>query len=100
MKTLTREWVEKAESDQRAAETLAAGSEPLHNQVCFHCQQSGEKYLKALLQELGQPVPRIHDLDELLDRLRPYHPGLRSLRRGLRFLTNFAVEPRYPGFRP
>jgi HEPN domain-containing protein len=53
--------------------------------------------LKALLEELGIPVAKSHELDRLLDGLRPHHPGLRSLRRGLLFLTNFAVEPRYPG---
>src|SRR5207253_3169949 len=32
-----------------------------------------------------------------LDVLLPHFPPLRSLRRGLRYLTDFAVEPRYPG---
>jgi hypothetical protein len=31
--------------------------------------------------------------------LRPHHPSLGSLRRGLVFLTRFAVDARYPGFR-
>jgi HEPN domain-containing protein len=65
--------------------------------VCFHCQQSAEKYLKALLEELGLRVPRTHNLDDVLNLLLPHHPGLRSLRRGLIFLTYFAVETRYPG---
>ena len=50
MKRMTREWIRKAEDDFRAAGVLAAGSEPFHDQVCFHCQQSAEKYLKALLE--------------------------------------------------
>ena len=97
MKRTTREWVRKAERDYRAAKKLARGKEPFHDQLCFHCQQAAEKYLKALLEELAQPVPRIHLLYELLDLLLPAHPSLRPLRRGLIFLTRFAVDTRYPG---
>jgi hypothetical protein len=35
---------------------------------------------------------------ELLAVLAPHHSALRSLRRGLTFLTTFAVAARYPGF--
>ena len=92
MKRAAREWVRKAEDDYRLAATIAGGSEPFHDQLCFHCQQSAEKYLKAVLEELGQSIPRTHDLNDLVDLLGPEHPTLRSLRRGLVFLTEFAVE--------
>jgi HEPN domain-containing protein len=49
MKRLTTEWVEKAETDFLAAKALAREVLPLHEPVCFHCQQAAEKYLKALL---------------------------------------------------
>jgi HEPN domain-containing protein len=45
MKRATREWIRKAEADYRLAEVIAHGSEPFHDQLCFHCQQSAEKYL-------------------------------------------------------
>jgi HEPN domain-containing protein len=70
---------------------------PVHDGVCFHCQQCAEKYLKGLLEELGLLVPKTHDLDLLLTALTPHHPTMRSLRRGLLFLTDFAVDTRYPG---
>lgn len=48
MKPITREWVNKAEEDWEAARTLARKRKnPAHNAVCFHAQQSAEKYLKA-----------------------------------------------------
>ena len=75
---------------------IAAGSEPFHDQVCFHCQQSAEKHLKALLEELGHTIPKTHDLEDLLNFLLPQHPSLSRCRRGLRLLTGFAVDPRYP----
>jgi HEPN domain-containing protein len=43
-------------------------------------------------------VPKIHDLGVLLTTLRPHYPVLRPLRRGMAFLTNFAVPVRYPGY--
>ena len=97
MKKMTREWVRKAEGDYRLAARLKSGDESFHDQLCFHCQQAAEKYLQAILQELGQPVPRTHILRDLVDLLMPYHGELSSIRRGAKFLTRFAVETRYPG---
>jgi HEPN domain-containing protein len=65
--------------------------------VCFSGQQSAENYLKALLEELGQPVPRTHVLRDLLALLLPHHPNLQPLIRGVKFLTRFAASTRYPG---
>lgn len=97
MKKAAREWVRKAESDYRLALRTAALAEAFHDQICFFCQQSAEKYLKSLLVELSVVVPRTHNLDDLLALLLPYHASLLTLRRGLIFLTDFAVEFRYPG---
>jgi hypothetical protein len=50
-----------------------------------------------LLQELGLAIPRIHDLDDLLDLLLPHDASLNKLRRGLNVVTPYAVDYRYPG---
>jgi HEPN domain-containing protein len=68
----------------------------LHDQICFHCQQASEKFMKALLEELGLSVPKTHDLENLLALLLPHYVSLGRYRRGLRFLTGFSVDPRYP----
>src|SRR5262249_34552050 len=99
MKPATREWVAKAEDDWLAATELHAGPNRLRDQVCFHCQQSAEKYLKALLEELNQPIVKTHDLEQLANQLLSFHPSLRSRKRGLIFLSDFAVDARYPGSR-
>ena len=78
------------------ARALVGKRPPLYDGICFHCQQSAEKYLKALLQESGARVPRTHDLEALLDLTIPQDSTLGALRRGLRFLTIFAVDFRYP----
>jgi HEPN domain-containing protein len=63
---------------------------PVHDGVCFHCQQCAEKYLKVLMEELGLPVPKTHTLVVLLASLAAHHRELRPYRRGLVFLTAFA----------
>jgi HEPN domain-containing protein len=97
MKRTTREWVKKAEQDYVLAKQGSGIEPPVHDGVCFHCQQCAEKYLKGLMEEGGLPVPKTHDLEALLTPLQPLHPVLRSLRRGMLFLSDFAVDTRYPG---
>src|SRR3954447_8250973 len=97
MKKTTREWVKKAEQDYVLAKQASRSKVPVHDGVCFHRQQCAEKYLKGLMEEIGLPVPKTHVLSVLLTALAPHHPTLWSLRRGLLFLTNFAVKTRYPG---
>lgn len=97
MKRATREWIEKADEDLKAAEFIVGSKPPLHDIVCFHCQQCVEKYLKALLEELSIYVGKTHDLEKLLHELLAHHASLRPIRRGLKFLTRFSVDPRYPG---
>jgi HEPN domain-containing protein len=76
MKKTTREWVQKAEVDYRGARKLARSRPPMHDLVCFCCQQLTEKYLKAVLNEEGLATPRTHDLEDLLSLLRPSHSQL------------------------
>ncbi|MFL5244513.1 MAG: HEPN domain-containing protein [Gemmataceae bacterium] len=49
-----------------------------------------------MLEERSVAVPKTHDLEDLLDPGLPHFSLLDRLRRGLRFLTDFAVDPRYP----
>jgi hypothetical protein len=51
------------------------------------------------MQELGLAVEKTHDLEQLQADLLPHHPALKPLKRGLKFLTRFAVDIRYPGDR-
>src|SRR5947208_9116506 len=90
MKKTTAKWVRKAEADRVIALQSAESKKPLHDGVCFHCQQCAEKYLKGLLEERGLLVPKTHDLELLRPVLLPFYPALRSLRRGCEFLTQFA----------
>jgi len=51
--------IDKAEGDFIAALTLyRARKHPNYDTACYHTQQCAEKYLKARLEEAGQPIPR------------------------------------------
>ncbi|MBI5304786.1 MAG: HEPN domain-containing protein [Chloroflexi bacterium] len=55
------------------------------------------KYLKAFLQEQGHPIPKIHDLNQLLEYCLAYDGTFEMHRDLLKDLTRFAFEFRYPG---
>lgn len=97
MKRATREWVDKVEGYYAVAGRELAAPSPVFDAVCFHAQQSVEKYLKAFLQERGIDYPRTHDLVDLAARAGAATPDLVPFRAELALLTAFAVAPRYPG---
>ena len=96
MKRETSRWVRKAEADLEGANDLAQAARPYHDLICFHCQQSAEKYLKAFLIERGLSFPKTHRLEDLLLLLLPHDASLQKLRRTLVSLTRYAVDYRYP----
>ncbi len=49
------------------------------------------------MEEVGLAIVKTHDLEMLLNTLLPVHSELRTVRRGLLFLTDFAVDTRYRG---
>jgi|SRR6516225_361458 len=100
MKKLTKEWVRKAEADLAVVKNILRVRPPLNDEICCHCQQAGEKYLKALLQELAISVPRTHNLLKLIDLLLPHDPTLRMLRRGAEVCENMQSIIVTPDFGP
>lgn len=98
MKPSTSEWVAKAEEDFLAASALnLRRKKPLANIVCFHAQQTVEKYLKARLEEAGQTIPKTHDLLHLLNLVTPLEPLWQSYHAAFSLLVSYAVQTRYPG---
>lgn len=95
---LYREWIQKAEEDFEAARLLAKNRKKrLLNAVCFHSQQSAEKYLKAYLTLKKIRFSKTHDLI-LLKNLCSKKDGSFELIADLVISLNpYAVEFRYPG---
>jgi len=98
MNPLTNEWIEKAEGDLLTAQReYRARNRPNYDAVCFHSQQTAEKYLKAWLQEAEKGIPRIHNLVELVSLCLEVDPTFAILEPELRGLDGYAVHTRYPG---
>jgi HEPN domain-containing protein len=99
MKPQTAEWVEKAEGDWNAALQLnRVRKNPNYDGVCFHCQQSIEKYLKARLEEAGISFSKTHDLIKLLSLAVGAEPTWVALQPVMVVLNPYAIAYRYPGF--
>ena len=99
MKPQTNEWVEKAEGDWNMARQLKRVRKDVnYDGVCFHCQQSVEKYLKARLEEAGIGYPRTHDLIKLLTLAVQVERKWVALQPVIAALNPYAVAYRYPGF--
>ena len=97
MSPLGAEWVENAEMDYRVALRELASGDTVYDAICFHAQQCVEKYLKAYLQESRIVFPRTHDLAQLLALGANRIGELVPLAGELAGMTDYAVEPRYPG---
>ena len=99
MNPLTLEWVRKAEADYTTIKLLQQALTPdLYDTICFHAQQCIEKYLKAWLQEANLPVPRMHNLKELLDLIVATLPAWRAWEADFSEFDKYAVDARYPGY--
>lgn len=94
---LTFEWIELAEGDYTVAIENQQGDNQVFPVICFLTQQCVEKYLKAILQENNIPIPKTHDLNELLNLILPTYPSWLSWKSDLNYLTTHAVDARYPG---
>ena len=98
MNPAVAEWVAKAEGDFiTAGRELRARKAPNYDAVCFHAQQCAEKYLKAVLQEKGKRIPKIHFLLELLGLLLKFDTSFEFLKADLEVLEDYSVRFRYPG---
>ena len=100
MNPLTLEWIELAEEDYTIARLIQREQLAMRNGMCFHAQQCVEKYLKACLQEMNLPIPRTHNLEELLNLILPTIPTWRTWKTDISKLSKHAVETRYVGQSP
>ena len=97
MKKITTLWISKADEDYSIATGLLRRRRIPADGVCFHCQQSVEKYLKGFLQENMIRFNKTHDLLALLELAKKPIPHLVLLFDDFKFLNKYAVAFRYPG---
>jgi len=98
MKSLTEEWIQKAESDYRVALREAEVKDnPAHEAICFHAQQCIEKYAKAFLQEHSKEPKRTHDMEFLLAECAEIDADFNKHIADFALLDDYSVDARYPG---
>ena len=91
------EWTKKANADLDTAKTLMEIDNPHTEIIGFHCQQAVEKYMKAYLVSINMKIPKIHDLDSLLQICIQNNPDFANLNREkISSLTDYAIDFRYP----
>lgn len=97
MKPATIDWIELAKRDFSAAKKLAE-DEYLSNVCLFHCQQTIEKMFKAILEEQGTRIPKIHSVITLHAMLPTEFRNTFIIDQDeLGLLDDIYIDSRYPG---
>jgi HEPN domain-containing protein len=61
---IVKEWLTKADYDLAFADVTLREGNTFYAQLCFHFQQSAEKYLKALIIANGMEFEKVHNLED------------------------------------
>ncbi len=89
-------WIEKADHDLGSAKIIYMHLPDYFDTIAFHCQQSVEKYLKALLLYYQINFLRSHDLIYLLELLSAKIEIDTNTFKKAFLLNSFSVQIRYP----
>ena len=93
---IVNEWLNIAEMDIASAKFLQ-NMHPLPIEIiCYHCQQSAEKYLKGFLAFEENEVLKTHDLLVLNNLCQKYDKDFLSINEECLRLTDYGVNIRYP----
>ena len=98
-KEFVMEWLRRARSNLERARVGQISEEILYEDLCFDCQQSAEKALKALLISLDKEFPWTHSIARLLELVSKAGIKIPAEVERVIDLTDYAVEARYPGER-
>ena len=93
-------WLEFANADLETADFLYEKQYPRQLEIiCYHCQQAGEKAIKALYiaKEIPGGIPRKHDLWFLLEQMKNIVDIPESIYDAAEKLDPYAIVFRYPG---
>jgi len=94
---ILQQWLDKGKDDLRVAEYLSTMHHPTPDEIiCFHCQQSAEKYLKAFLFSHDIEPEKTHNIKDLLRICQEYNTDFSTLSSEAFILTRYSVLPRYP----
>ncbi len=92
-----QEWLEFAYNDLDTAQYLSQRPtrKPLEI-ICYHCQQSVEKSLKAFICATDIDIPRMHDTGELCRLCGNFDSTFLQIIQACSQFTRYATDTRYP----
>jgi len=93
---IIKEWITKADQDFEFARINLEEEKQFFAQICFHFNQSVEKYLKAFIIANRLEFRKTHDLHFLLKQCKSKDPSFSQLEDDCEYLTTFYIETRYP----
>lgn len=93
-----KNWLLKAMNDYKTAEKLLNQPEDeiITDTLCFHCQQTVEKCLKAFLVFHNVEFEKVHSLEYLTKLCTNVDPEFENLYGVVKMLGDYAIEIRYP----
>ncbi|HZQ10717.1 MAG TPA: HEPN domain-containing protein [Anaerolineae bacterium] len=95
---LVQEWVQKAEEDFEGAQTILRRRRKfLPNLLCWTCEQSVEKYLKAFLTRQRVKFERTHHLETLYQACLNVDSDFRLIQQSVDAVLLCVPQIRYPG---
>jgi len=97
---LVKDWLRFAEENMLLARSGMGEEFAPYHTICFLCQGSAEKYLKAFLIWNGWELKKTHDLIELLAYCIDYDPEFENVREECLLLNEYITGGRYPGDLP
>jgi len=95
-KHIATEWFVIAEKDILSAKYLINMHPQPIEIICYHCQQSSEKYLKGFLVLNGHEIIKTHDLVYLNKLCCSYNEDFKAIEKECLRLTDYGVNIRYP----
>ncbi len=96
-KKFVLEWIKRAKSNLERAKAGQVSKDILFEDLCFDCQQSVEKALKALLMSQDVDFPLTHSIGRLLELVESIGIEIPETVLQAAELTEYAVSARYLG---
>lgn len=97
---LTKAWMTKGRNDLDTARLVSGSPEGHLDAAIYHCQQGGEKALKAFIAAQGQNIQRTHDLKRLLAECITHEPSFSERDADAKLLAPLVSSFRYPDEAP
>jgi len=93
------EWLKRAKSNLERGKLGKTSEDILYEDLCFDCQQTAEKAIKALLISLDKEYLPTHSIARLLELVSEAGIEIPEEIKKAIDLTDYAVKTRYPGER-